>query len=121
MGFLIFRFISVVMIILFIISSIVQYNDPDPWLWIVAYLVAAAITVPPILRKDTALPIVASLVYLAWGAVLFRDYFGMEERTPFLVTEIAREGGGLFFTLAWMTVLSIRWLLVHGKNAGAES
>ncbi len=120
MGLIVFRVIATIMIVLLIISCIVQYNDPDPLLWILAYAAAALLTVPPMLKKDNPLPIVAALIYLAWAAVLFKDYFGMEERTEFLVTEIAREGGGLAFALLWMFVLIVRWAMVRRSNVNPE-
>ena len=38
-----FRITSIVMGVLFVLSALVQLNDPDPLRWIVLYVVAAAL------------------------------------------------------------------------------
>lgn len=35
------RILNLIFALLFLISAILQYNDPDPWLWIPIYLFAA--------------------------------------------------------------------------------
>lgn len=38
------RIINIILSILFVLFAIVQYNDPDPWLWILIYLFMALIS-----------------------------------------------------------------------------
>lgn len=48
--------------ILFIVFASVQYNDPDPWLWIVAYGIVGIVILISI-KKDIPKPIL-------WGLLL---------------------------------------------------
>lgn len=116
-----FRFIAAVMFVLMIISCGVQYNDPDPWLWIAAYGAAALLTIPPMFGRDTILPAIAGLIFAVWGALLLREYLADPEHGPFLETEIAREGGGLLFTFTWMAVLTARWFWLRNRVDAAPT
>jgi len=64
--------------ILFIVSSGLQYNDPDPYVWIPIYLYAAILCFQAIKRKfypkAYLLGIVFSVVYALW---LFFDQTGV--------------------------------------------
>ncbi len=49
------RIINIVLAILFTLFAVVQYNDPDPWLWIGIYLFMAIIS-----------GLAAGNIYLSW-------------------------------------------------------
>ena len=102
---MVFRVACVFMIGIFGVSCAVQYNDPDPWLWIVAYGAAGAITALALWGKHSPLPVVAGIVFLAWS---LWNMPGVAPNT-WLENERARESGGLMICAIWMAVLTAVW------------
>ena len=107
------------MTLLFILSVVVQYNDPDPVQWMAIYG-AAAILCIVVFRTTTPwqIPATVALVALVWGLVLVLGFVGREipqgTFTHFSMenpaSEEPREAGGLALVAVWMTVLSVRAL-----------
>ncbi len=103
----------------FLFSVAVQYNDPDPLLWMVIYGLAAAACVLAILdRGSRVFPAAVGLVALVWaltlvpgvlGRVGFSELFEAFEMKDARV-EVAREMGGLLIVAVWMAVLTVRQL-----------
>jgi hypothetical protein len=100
-----FRIACVFMIGIFLLSCAVQYNDPDPWLWIAAYGLAAVPTAFALAGRFTPLVLPMGLAYFGWSM------FNMPHIAPgeWLTTETSRESGGLMICAIWMAVLTAAW------------
>lgn len=102
---------------LFVFSVIVQYNDPDPWLWMTIYGLAAAACIvafkqPAHWLLSSALLLIttvwaATIAPRVWGRVAFVELFEAWEMKDLRVEE-AREFGGLLIIASWMLVLFLR-------------
>ena len=112
------------MVAVFLLAIGVQYNDPDPVIWMLAYAAVAALTVGAALgrvpwRLSFALAVLLSLwgLYLApaWREATLASFstFTMHGED-----EVAREAGGLFFAVAWLLVLGF-WGRSRAKAAAA--
>jgi len=101
-----------IMIVLFAIAAIVQYNDPDPFRWIAVYLGAIAIC---LLFAWDQLPTTLAFVYaaacLVAGLVLFIRAL---ERTSWQWDEGVNEPAGLFAIFLWISTLA--WTKWKGKG-----
>jgi hypothetical protein len=103
------KFISYLLILVFVVFAMLQINDPDPWLWIPAYLFSAYTSYCSSRNYyNPMLLIILCPVYFFWGYSLFpasvSDWISQEETSaslkmslPFI--EEARESLGLFFCL----------------------
>lgn len=111
-----FRAANVLMAVLFLVAAGLQYNDPDPEVWMPLYLGAAAACVVahrPALWPVAAIMACVSLVWAAWLApeVVPRFAFGedmfrsMSAENPTI--ELSREFVGLLIVAAWMIVLTV--------------
>lgn len=49
--------------LLFIVFAVVQYNDPDPWIWIIAYALVGIITLFSI-KKQLPKPLILGLLII---------------------------------------------------------
>lgn len=116
---MIFKAFNLLMVVLFLLSASVQLNDPDPMLWISAYVLAAAFSMAHAFGKlpaslTFAFALVAFIWALAlvptfWGKASLAEVFGrLDMKTE--AVEVAREFGGLIIVAAWMLVLGIRRL-----------
>src|SRR4026209_1271669 len=96
---------------LFVFSAAVQWNDPDPWVWMPVYLAAAALCVAEIRRRTRwAVPLILLVVSAIWagkiaprvlGRVGFREMFSAWEMKNLGIEE-QREMYGLVIVAAWM-------------------
>jgi len=111
--------------VLFLISAVLQYNDPDPLRWIVLWAAAAAACF--IQRRFRQAWLVAGavcVVALLWAALLaptalpgleLADLAGeMKAETPQI--ELGREILGLLIIAVWMAVL----VVVGSRGVGRE-
>ena len=116
------RIATVLMALVFLFGAAVQYNDPDPFRWLLVYLAAAALSLQ---AYRVALPwwlpaAVGGVVFIwAFGIALGLDpsvlrqmfaEFGMGS----LEIEEAREVLGLVIIGTWMCVLA-RMGWKHGR------
>lgn len=104
--------------VMFALSAVVQYNDPDPLRWVLLYGAAAAVCALALatpLRHWWA-PAAVGAVALFWaasiaprviGQVRFLDMFGAFEMKSVEIEE-SREMYGLLLIVAWMLVLTVR-------------
>ncbi len=104
---------------LFILSVLVQYNDPDPVPWMLLYGFGAGNCLLYAMGRLRALvSLLTGAVALVWSAWLLPSVInGTETLTADAVfatthminerVEIVREIGGLWITFAWMMFLSI--------------
>ncbi len=112
----ILKYVNYVMILAFLFSVIVQYNDPDPLVWMVMYGAAMIACVLFALGKLPAyLPVLITSIALVWafslgaqviGKVGFSELFQAFEMKDERV-EVGREFGGLLIIFFWMSVLTI--------------
>lgn len=117
----VFNIISIIILVLF---AGLQYNDPDPYIWIPIYLYAAFLCYRAIQKKyDPALYVVGLIVYLGYAAYLFFDKTGvldwakehhsesivetMKAEKPWI--EETREFGGLVI-VTLVLVINMFWL-----------
>ena len=112
----IMKLVSAGMALLFIAWAAFQYNDPDPFLWILVYGMAALVSVLFLIKRLPLLyPVVFCLVGVVWGIYLStRITYG-----PALIEiEEWREMIGLFAVSAWMAVLALTLFRAKKKEAG---
>jgi hypothetical protein len=100
---------------LFMFGVIVQYNDPDPLIWMLIYLAPALLCIGSAVQGDVSrwATLGVGVVALLWGLVWskgtsFNEYFHMFDywEMKSAAAEEARETGGLLIIAAWMGVLS---------------
>jgi len=106
------RYFSLIMGLIFVLFATVQYNDPDPELWISIYAVAALLSFGVFFGKyNKVIFLICGLLYLV-GAILFipSEWHGLMIQEEFIKDiELARESLGLLFTsltmfyFAWVT------------------
>lgn len=111
------RAADTVMLVVFLLSALVQLNDPDPIAWVGVYGAAAALCGAALARHATrAAPLVLMLLALTAAAPLaprvlgragVSDIFGSMKATDPLVEE-TREMLGLLIIGGWMATLAWR-------------
>ena len=117
-----FRLLNGAMALLFLFGAAVQYNDPDPLLWMTIYLAAAvACTLAAAGRLRWWFAATVALVALAWAATLaprafpnvrIAEMFGAWEMANTRIEE-GREMYGLLLIAIYMTVLASVQLRRH--------
>lgn len=113
-----FRGLNWVMCALFLLAVVVQWNDPDPLLWVAIY--GAALVVSSVVawrgRIAWTVPAVVAAVAMCWSlariiggpaASQYSHMFDAWEMKSVSVEE-AREATGLLIVAAWMTVIAAR-------------
>lgn len=112
-----FKPLNYLFLALFVFSVIVQYNDPDPWVWMTIYGLAATACIVAFKQPSQWLLSGALLLFsIVWaatiaprvlGRVAFSELFEAWEMKDLRVEE-AREFGGLLIIATWMLVLFLR-------------
>jgi hypothetical protein len=107
---------------LFLVGAIVQWNDPDPYLWIAAYVVASSLSVAALLGHVVILPnAVAAIVFGVWFVSIAASLLGApsEAFTSFKMQaashEEPREAVGLVLLSGWSATLAIKGVRVKEK------
>ena len=105
-----------VMLLAFLFSVVVQYNDPDPVRWMAIYGAAAAVCTVELRRRTRMIyPAMVGAVALAWagtiaprvlGVVRFGDMFAEFEMKNAGVEE-SREMYGLLIVAVWMALVGV--------------
>lgn len=100
------RIFSYVLGTLFILFAVVQFNDPDPWIWVPVYLIPAFMSfVFTHSKTSRILLLVLGLIYLIAAIRIFppsiNEWISAEEESKSLGMnlpgiETARESMGLF-------------------------
>lgn len=100
----------------YLLSALVQFNDPDPLVWVALYVAAAAMCIAWFRRRlprwAPTLLLVVSLVWIgtllpALGQASLDDIFASVSMRTRAVEE-AREVGGLALVAIWSAVLMHR-------------
>ena len=110
---------NAVMLVAFVFSVIVQFNDPDPFLWAAIYALAAIVCGLEIRRRTSAwLPAILAAGCCVWAATLaprvigqvpFASMFAEFEMADSGIEE-SREMYGLLLIALWMiAVASAAW------------
>ena len=110
------RAATVAMGLFFVMCAGLQYNDPDPGLWMLAYLIPAALSFGAAQgRPRQRMAGVAAAVYLVW-AVWWDPGSGPEQ----MPHEAGKEEAGLAIAAGWMALLAWRaaaWRKQKGGGA----
>lgn len=114
-----FKLLNYLSLVMFIFSVVVQYNDPDPLVWMTVYGLAAVACVLAFKRPAhwvlpgglalLALLWAGAIALRVWGRVAVGELFEAWEMKDRRVEE-ARELGGLLIVAVWMLVLFYRAL-----------
>lgn len=100
-----FRVAGVLMILLFLAAAAVQYNDPDPAIWILVYLAAAVDTALVLARRLVwQAPLALAVATLVWALTLVPAAHGQGWSFD---GEETRELGGLVIISLWSAVLAV--------------
>jgi len=104
----------------FLLSAVLQYNDPDPVVWILMWGVAGvACLLHGIGKLPQKLPIIVGVIALVWGFALlpgiirtaadirWNEVF-MQASMSNITVEWVREMGGLLIIAIWMGVLVMK-------------
>ena len=111
-----FKVANWVMLLNFLFSVAVQYNDPDPIRWMLVYGLAALACVLQLRRRLVwYFPAALGAAAFCWAAsiaprVVGKTTFGAMFQSWHMISEVveeAREMGGLLIVAAWMAVLVI--------------
>ena len=107
------RVACVAMACVFAVGAFVQLNDPDPWLWILAYAVASALSLAAALGfRPVAVNAALALVFALWFASLAPTLVGAPSAAfssfemQASAHEEPREAVGLLLLAAWSAGLA---------------
>ncbi len=105
------RYVYIAVALLFLSFCAVQYNDPDPLLWIAIYGYTAVLTGLAAFGIHTPLAIPGVIFCLAGFFVLFpfvnAGWYDSEE---------GREAFGLLLSALWMGFLLLQWIRSRPKR-----
>lgn len=116
------------MLLMFLFSAAVQFNDPDPLAWVVVYGAAAVICGLEIRRRSPAwAPVGLALIALLWAGTLYYRAHDVPISSLFaewemrdLRVEEAREMYGLTIVGVWMVVIVIvGWARARNRRGAA--
>jgi len=118
------KIFNIIFIFIFIFSAALQYNDPDPYIWVPIYLYGAYLCYQAIYKKyNLILYIIGLVIYIGYAVYLFFDkqgvlsWFGehnaesitqsMKATKPWI--EETREFGGLLILIV-VLLINMAWL-----------
>ena len=124
------RIFNILFMILFILFACLQYNDPDPLVWIPIYLYAAFLCYMAMSKRYNPLLYFLGLAaYMSYGLYLFFDKSGvlnwatkhnaesliqtMEANKPWI--EATREFGGLLIVIV-VLLINLFWFRKNRKT-----
>ena len=95
---------AIAMALLFALCVAVQYNDPDPLVWMAIYVVPLFLSIYAARGRTALWPsLLGALVYLGCGVAWAPPY-----APGYLDNEEAREAAGLLLSGLWMAFLAWR-------------
>lgn len=114
-----------VFVAIFLLSAAVQWNDPDPLLWIAGYLIAAALSAAAFVGRIPVVPnVCAAVVFALWFLSLAGSLpdAPSEAFTSFEMVapdhERPREAVGLLICAAWTSFLAWRGMRATSRAGG---
>lgn len=117
-----FRIFAILMALVFIYFAIVQYNDPDPYIWIPIYLFPAILSVLIASGKDKrsflllTVILVGALLYFAGAIYQWPQHWegvALKNGMKTINIEEGRESLGLGVTFI---TLFIYWLVIYFRT-----
>lgn len=114
-----FKFMSYLMVLFFLMSVAVQYNDPDGTVWMFVYGVILATTLFIMFKPNPSIRWVLYPLLIAFGIAVFQwsESFADTSMDAFMavgmkniIQEEVRELWGLVICLIWTIVLTIKSL-----------
>jgi len=117
------RIFAIIMALVFVAFAIVQYNDPDPHIWIPIYLLPAVLSVVIFLLKDkrplllVSVLLVAALFYFGGAVYQWPEHWegvALKNGMKTVFIEEGREALGM--GICFIT-LFIYWLVLHFRGA----
>lgn len=118
------RIISGILFPAFALSVLVQYNDPDGWVWMLVYAFPAAIALAGVFGHAEILALPVSAVF--WiGAALLMPWNNVDKIPEYVSawhmttsdSEYAREAIGLIICALYLEFVSVVWFI--RRNAAA--
>ncbi len=110
------RYLAIFFALLFALTAALQLNDPDPWLWFLAYAAVAVLWGMAAFRRyNRPFTVVLLLVLTVWMLSFVPDFVDwvrmgmptivgtMKAEEPHI--ELVREFGGLFLAVAALVYL----------------
>lgn len=110
------RVINAVFVLLFVVSAALQYNDPDPLVWVAMYLAAAGAALLAMHRRHGWIAaFFVGAVAAVWAAILWADSAPYVSYADFVgkmsekggKVEVMREAGGLTIVAVWLAVVAM--------------
>ena len=110
---MLFKLFNSFCLMAFLLSALLQYNDPDPYMWVTVYLAAATLCLDQLYRKRLGVLVWGlAFVCVAWIGCLLPHIFGPVSIAEILdsismktrAIEEAREIGGLSLVLLWALI-----------------
>lgn len=96
------RIVSAVMFAFFVYAVYVQFNDPDPVLWVVGYGIVGIVSLLAAMgRKVGLLAGLIAPVYAAWAI-----WAVMRTTGHWFDGEAEREAGGLIICAVWLLIVA---------------
>ena len=108
---------DVLFFLMFAISVVVQFNDPDPIRWAAIYGAAAVVCLLSLVRRVASWqPLVVGAIALVWAATIGPRVVGrVDPKSMFSAWEMkdlgieeSREMYGLLLVAFWMAVVALR-------------
>lgn len=118
------RVANAVAFLTFALAIAVQYNDPDPVVWMLIYAVAAAFTAAAVFNRYYGIVWVAAVGFIV-GTIYWLPGVDLSDpsslvtdvRMNSLAVEETREALGLAICAVWMIVLGVVWLRRRKRSA----
>ena len=113
---MVFSSLNYLFLVIFLLSAAVQYNDPDPLIWVAVYLAAGAMCLFSGREQQVNwLPPLLLLVSLGWIIALLPSIIGQVSVAEVVASismktrevEEAREIGGLLLVTFWASVVIV--------------
>lgn len=115
-------------LLMFILSVVVQYNDPDPIRWMLIYAAAAIVCLLSLTGRAPRLAaLIVGAVALVWALTIVPRVVGRVNPAEMfsawemknLGVEESREMYGLLLIAVWMSVIAIRAARSAQRSQGA--
>lgn len=118
------RYVNIVLGVLMVAFAAVQYNDPDPYVWMPIYLIpaawafAAALRLPRIVSTPgVALLGLSVLAYVGLLVYYWPTTPGFWRKEVWWAEETAREGMGAMIALGVLLVVSASALMARNRRS----
>jgi len=107
---------NIILTILFAVFAIVQFNDPDPWFWVLLYGFVAAISGFAIIGKYYKIAIYIGMAICLLGVIIFFPDFKnwLDMGTPNIAESMKAEKPHIEFVREFLgLVIAFSTLLFH--------